>query len=307
MTSVVIAAHNESAVIGECITTLLADAREGEFDVTVVANGCSDDTAAVAASYAGVRVIDLSEASKSAALNAGDQVALGFPRIYLDADIMATTATARALRDSLTQPSARLGVMPLAAVPSRRLELSGRPLLVRSYFAISSRLPAFSTGLFGRGMIALSAEARSRFDRFPGMIADDLFLDSLYSTNEKVQLDEVSTVVETPLHTRDLLRRLVRVRRGNAQMRAAAQAGTVAVEVRPSDRWSWLRDVVVPHPWLAPAGVVYVVITALAARGAKRAPQKGNEWGRDASTRTGPAAPASAVPLPRSEKREPHG
>jgi hypothetical protein len=66
------------------------------------------------------------------------------------------------------------------------------------------------------------------------------------------------------MRTSDLLARLVRVRRGNAQLRAAAASGEVAITVRPSDRWAWLRDVVVQNPWLAPAAVPYVVITAIA-------------------------------------------
>ena len=56
MTSIVIAAYNEAAVIGRCLDALLSGAAPGEFDVTVVANGCTDDTAEVAARD-GVRVL----------------------------------------------------------------------------------------------------------------------------------------------------------------------------------------------------------------------------------------------------------
>ena len=78
-TSVVIAAHNEESVIGRCLDALLSGAERDEFDVTVVANGCTDATAAVAARRAGVRVVTLDTASKPAALNAGDGVASGLP------------------------------------------------------------------------------------------------------------------------------------------------------------------------------------------------------------------------------------
>ena len=94
LASVVIAAHNEAAVIDRCLDALLADAAPGELDVTVVANGCTDDTAAVAGTRAGVRVVDLPEPGKVAALNAGDAVAVGFPRLYLDADVVLSTAGA---------------------------------------------------------------------------------------------------------------------------------------------------------------------------------------------------------------------
>lgn len=283
MTSVVIAAHNEAAVIERCLDSLLAEAEPGEFDVTVVANGCTDDTAAFAAARPEVRVVELAEASKPKALNAGDDVAVGFPRIYLDADIVASTHVARALRDVLAET--RRGPAPFAAVPRRELALTGRPFLVREYFAVNSRLPAFREGLFGHGMIAVSAKGRRRFGRFPEVVADDLFLDAQFARAEKRQVNEVVTVVETPLQTRDLLRRLIRVRRGNASLRSAVKAGRVPGVVRRADRYAWLRDVVVPNPRLAPSAVVYVGITGLAAVLAHRKPVTGEVWGRDESTR----------------------
>jgi len=276
--SVVIAAHNEAAVIGRCLDAFLSAAEPGEFDVTVVANGCTDDTAAVASRRAGVRVLELAAAGKPAALNAGDQAALGFPRVYLDADIVVTAPGLRAIADRLG-PDATLA---LAAVPRRELDLTGRPLPVRAFFAINSRLPVYRDGLFGRGLIALSAPARGRFDRFPDVIADDLFLDSLFTAAEKVEVPAVSARIATPRRTGDLVRRLVRVRRGNAAMRGAAARGEVVASVRPAARLSWLRDVVLPRPWLAPAALFYVALTVVAAR---RATRGGRDWERDESTR----------------------
>lgn len=274
MTSVVIAAHNEATVIGRCLDTLLADASPGEFDVTVVANGCTDDTVAVARSR-GVRVIDLPDPGKAGALNAGDKVAAGFPRIYLDADINLSTSGLRALAEGCSSHP--------AATARREVDLSGRPVPVRAYFSVHRHLPALRTGLFGRGVIALSAEGRARFDTFPDLVADDLFVDSLFTADEKQHVDSVVSVVATPLRTGDLIRRLVRVRAGNAAMRAAAARGEIKADVRASGRSSWLKDVVLRRPWLAPAAVGYVGITVYAAVRARRA--KTVDWGRDDSTR----------------------
>ena len=285
VTSVVIAAHNEATVLGQCLDTLLMDAEPGEFDVVVVPNGCADDTAKVASDRPGVRVVEIPEANKAKALNAGDRAAMGFPRIYLDADIILATAQARSLSDALSASTGRKP-RPLAAVPGRTLDRRGRPLMVRAYYAINSRLPAFREGLFGRGAIALSAEARHRFDAFPDMVADDLFLDSLFSAAEKVQVDDSLTTVAAPMRTRDLVRRLVRVRRGNAAMRAAGSSGKVDGTVRPADRSAWFTAVVKPHPHLAPAAVIYVGISALTAVLARGSPQPERSWGQDASTRT---------------------
>jgi glycosyltransferase involved in cell wall biosynthesis len=291
MTSIVIAAHDEAAVVGRTLDALLADAAPGEFDVTVVANGCSDDTAAVAAARPGVRVVDRPEPGKVGALNAGDAVAAGFPRLYLDADIPLRAADVRALAAAI-QPAGPA----LAAAPRRELVAVGRPLVVRGYTAVHSRLPGMRGALVGRGAVMLSEAARSRFGDFPDVVADDLFLDSVVGPGERVEVAGVVSRVEAPRTTRDLLRRLERVRRGNAALRAAGAAGGAGTStaagaaglgpVRASDRWSWLRDVVLPRPWLLPAGVVYATVTLVAARRARRPATGPAAWGRDSSTRT---------------------
>ncbi len=269
MTSVVIAAHNEAAVIGRCLDALLADPPPDGLDVTVVANGCTDATAAVAATRPGVRVLSLPEPGKAGALNAGDEVAVGFPRLYLDADIVLAPG-------SLPKLVAAVGAGLLAAVPGRDLDTSGRPLPVRAYYAINRRLPAFRDALYGRGAILLSAAGRARFDRFPALHADDLFLDSLFEAGEKREIAGATSRVATPRETADLIRRLVRVRAGNRAMRSAGST------VRAARRSSWLRDVVLPRPWLAPAGVFYAAITLIAERRSRTA----TDWGRDDSSRT---------------------
>ncbi|NMR21443.1 glycosyltransferase family 2 protein [Cellulomonas fimi] len=280
MTSVIIVAYNEASIIGQNLDLLLSGTSRDDMEVIVVANGCVDATAAVARAR-GVRVLDLPDPGKSAALNAGDAVATSFPRVYLDADIAVSSAMVRALADALSRPDAGTGTVPLAAAPDRHLVVRGRPLAVRCYFAIQSRLPAARSGLYGRGMIALSERGRARFARFPDILADDLFLDSLFAESERVILTSVRTEVQTPRSTRDLVLRLTRVRRGNAELRALSGQGGVH-EVRRSSRISWLRHVVLRQPWLLPAGVPYAVITVLADLRARRV---GDRWERDSSTR----------------------
>jgi len=265
--SVIIAAHNESTVVGRCLAAL----REGgtDLDVTVVANGCTDDTAEVARGYAGTRVVELAEAGKAGALNAGDTVAASFPRVYLDADMTLTGAQIHAIVALLDQP----GVLASTAV--RRMVTRGSGVPVKGYYAINNRLPLFRDALFGRGVIALSKEGRGRFETFPGVIADDLFLDSLFAPGEKREAPAVVSRVAAPRRTRDLVRRLARVRSGNRALR------TVSTGTRPAENSSWLRDVALPRPWLIPAAVCYVAITAAAEMRARRA----TDWGRDESSR----------------------
>jgi glycosyltransferase involved in cell wall biosynthesis len=281
MPSVVIAAHNEEHAIGSALDALLAQPTAAPIEIIVSANGCTDRTVEVA-TRPGVTVVVSPEAGKAAALNAGDRVATQFPRIYLDADIVVPPGGLAGVIGRLTQSPA-----PSAVVPRRRVNTVGRPWSVRAYLSINEKLPAFRNGLFGRGMIALSEQGRSRFDAFPTMIADDLFLDSQFSDAEKAEASDVEVVVQAPFTTRDLVRRLVRVRRGNAQLRAAAAAGLVDVAVRPADRWAWLREVVLANPRLILAALPYVAITLIAGLLARRPVTAGQGWGRDESTRGG--------------------
>jgi len=276
MLSVVIAAHNEENVIGPSLDALLHQRQSVPMEIIVSANGCTDQTAAVARRR-GVAVIERAEAGKAEALNAGDRVATGFPRIYLDADIVIPPGGLEALIKCFAQDP-----HPLAVAPRRQVNTVGRPWPVRAYFAINEQLPTFRSSLFGRGMIALSEEGWQRFESFPAMIADDLYIDSLFSESEKVEASGVGTVVEAPFTTRALVRRLVRVRRGNAQLRAQTPA-LASRQVRSSDRWAWLKYVVLRDPRLASAALPYVSITLVASLLARR--RTGYIWARDESTR----------------------
>lgn len=283
--SVVIAAHNEASVLGQCLERLLADAAPDELTVVVVANGCTDDTASIARAH-GVHVIELPQPGKAAALNAADRSEPGYPRLYLDADILLRTDDVRALLRAVapaapTAPTAPSAPASLAAVPQRHLAVEGRPLLVRCYYAVHTRLPVFQQSLFGRGAIAVSEQGRARFAEFPDELGDDLFLDSVFAQHERHVVAEVTSVVQAPLSTRALLRRLVRVRRGNRELSRHAVHGHT---VRQSDRWAWLRDVVRRDPRLLPAGLVYAAMTVTAEVQARRSVGS-TDWGQDTSTR----------------------
>jgi glycosyltransferase involved in cell wall biosynthesis len=102
VTSIVVPAHNEERVLGRTLSALLADTSPSEFDVVVVANGCTDGTAEVARGFGGVRVVETDVPSKSHALRLGDETAAGFPRVYLDADVVLPAAHVRALCAALS-------------------------------------------------------------------------------------------------------------------------------------------------------------------------------------------------------------
>jgi glycosyltransferase involved in cell wall biosynthesis len=263
VTSIIIPAHNEGTRIGANLSLLTLDAQPGEFEIIVVANGCTDTTAEVAQGIPGVKVIDLPRPGKAAALRAGDAAATRLGRIYLDADVPLSAYEARALARVLTVP----GVY--AATGRRRTVTRGSSLAVRAFYSINRRLPVYRDGLFGRGVIAVGPMGRARFEEFPDIIADDLFLDSLFTSDEKCEVDDVVTTIIAPRTTIQLVRRLARVRSGNRAMRAVSSA-------RPASRTSWLRHVVLPRPWLWPAGVCYAAVVVAAEIMSRRT---GLSWG----------------------------
>ncbi len=170
--SVVIPAHNEQAVILSGLDALFEGFADGELDVVVVCNGCTDGTAEVARSSGHrVTVVELQTASKPAALREGDSRATVFPRIYLDADVTMPGSSARAVLERLRSAGAQ------AARPPLVYDSTGASAVVRSYYRARSRLPTVMTALWGAGVYGLSAAGRGRFAEFPDLQADDFFVD----------------------------------------------------------------------------------------------------------------------------------
>lgn len=270
--SVIIPAHNESSAIGSCLRELLADAAPGEFDVVVVANGCQDDTAAVARSVAAdlpgdVTVIEIPVASKTAALRKADLLARTFPRLYLDADVLCPTHTARALVTVLASGEAEL------AVPERDLDLRRASWAARHHYQAWSALPRVQSSLAGRGLYAFSHVGRSRFGSFPDVVADDYW--AVHQVPRDVACVVSRTVtIRPPIRLADVVRVRARVYAANDNI----ALGRERVPLAPD-----LRHLLRQGRWLDLG--VYVVITALAKVRARSLRTVSLAGGRDATIR----------------------
>jgi len=161
MISVIIPAHNEGSVIARTLQAMTDGAEPGELDVIVVCNGCSDNTSAVARRFgAPVRVVETDVASKTHALNLGDETAKGFPRIYVDADVVISVATIRTLARGLETGNV------LAVAPIPNFDLAECSWAVRACYEIRSLLPSAQEGVGGSGVYALSGLVGSAFGTF---------------------------------------------------------------------------------------------------------------------------------------------
>ncbi|WKV71138.1 glycosyltransferase family 2 protein [Streptomyces sp. PCS3-D2] len=285
MTSIVIPAHNEGRVIGRLLDALLADSPSSGPDIVVVCNGCTDDTARVAGARGDrVRVVEIPTPSKHTALRVGDEHARGFPRLYVDADVVVGAADVRALTDAL---AAAPGL--LAAAPGRDIPLTGCAWPVRAYYRVWQRLPAVREGLFGRGVIAVTEEGYRRIAALPPLMADDLAASLAFGTGERRVVESARVVVRPPRTWSDLIRRKVRAATSSAEFERFQAGRDAAAGSGPSARTatSDLRSLLRADPELLPAVVVFAAAALAARRGSRRAirNQDFSTWLRDESSR----------------------
>jgi len=246
--------------------------------VIVVANGCSDETAAVAEAFgSGVRVLSIPVASKHAALIAGDEAAKDFPRIYLDADVELGGGDVRALAQALEAPGA------LAAAPRRELAMAGRPWLVRWYYDVWTRLPEVRQGLFGRGVIGVSELGHQRIAELPPVLADDLAASLAFAPAERIIVSAASVVVHPPRTFGDLMRRRVRAAVSVAQIENTQSGQDGAGRTSMSD----LMAIAQENAGMPPRVMLFLAIAVLARLRARRAVRRGDfsTWLRDESSR----------------------
>ena len=218
--SVIIPAHNETAVIGRCLNSVLASDSGSPVQVIVVANGCSDGTAELAQSFEDqfqargwdLTVLDLPEGGKPNALNAGDRVARFGTRVYLDADVTLSPTVLAELADVLNvdAPQYASGRLNIVAPDS---------MASRAYARIWRKVPFMAQGVPGCGLFAVNAAGRARWGDFPAIISDDTFVRLHFAAHERVS---TSGSYDWPVVSG--LRNLVRVRsrqdRGVVEVRA---------------------------------------------------------------------------------------
>jgi hypothetical protein len=210
--AVIVPAYNEAAVIKRTLAPLSGAAVDGIIELIVVCNGCTDDTAEVCRIVPGVRVVELEQGSKPAALNAGDEAATLWPRLYLDADIQISAAAVIAVLDRLAQGDV------LAARPACRYDTDGASALVRSFYRARTRLPRHKLAMWGAGAYGLSAKGHQRLGVFPMITADDGYVDTRFDADEKAVVATDPAVVTTPADTKSLLAILRRSHRGKTEM-----------------------------------------------------------------------------------------
>jgi len=266
--AVIIPAHNEASVIERTLNGLEPLIRHSGVEVIVVSNGSTDDTAERVRRFPGVRVVEIDEASKPAALNEGDRIAVAWPRVYLDADIEAPAAAVADVLEMLNRDELVLE----AARPCARYDTAGASTPIRAYYRARGRIPSFRRALWGAGVYAVTERGHRRFAEFPAGLADDLFIDGLFPAESHAVLPTDPVIVRTPRNVSSLLRILRRGLSAGAAQGEATSSRTARELLRT-----------VRGPRTAVDAFVYAAIVAWARRGPGA--HREERWGRDDSSR----------------------
>lgn len=269
--AVIVPAHNEERGLPR-----LLDALAGlDAEIVVIANGCTDATAAAARRYPGVTVLETPVPSKIKALALGDRHSTAYPRVYVDADVVIDAAGVRALCAALTEHGVH------AAGPAREIPMEGAGWAVRRYYELWQRLDGVREELFGRGVVAVDRTGHERIGAWPEVMSDDLVMAMSFVPAERVVVPAARAVIRPPRTYADLLRRRVRVVSGNR-----AAAGTSGLR-RSATGLRQVAHLVRREPRLLPAAVVFIGTAVLAKVRGEIAVRRGRTaWLRDESSRT---------------------
>jgi hypothetical protein len=244
-------------------------------------------------------VVEIPVPSKHAALRAGDDHARGFPRVYVDADVVITGAAVRALAEPLEDEASGI----LATAPEREIPLAGCAWRVRAYYQVWQRLPAVREGLFGRGVVAVSKAGHARIAALPPLMADDLAASLAFTPGERRVVDSATVVIQPPRTWPDLIRRRIRAAVSTAQVeqnqverkqserdqseRDQSARGQESEEASARTSTADLRAMLRREPALLPNVVVFLAAAVTARREARKAirAQDFGTWLRDESSR----------------------
>jgi len=197
--SVIVPASNEAGLIGRCLDALLASrfATPTPWQLLVVANGCRDDTAAVARSYGDaakarqvdLQVIEVALGNKLNAINVGEGAATGDVLVYVDADVVVSPDLLAELAAALAGAAPAYGTGTLSIAPAEHWES-------RAYARFWSHLPFVVDGAPGCGVFAVNRSGRARWGAFPAVISDDTFVRLQFTPDER---KNVAAAYEWPI------------------------------------------------------------------------------------------------------------
>jgi glycosyltransferase involved in cell wall biosynthesis len=250
--------------------------------VIVVANGCSDDTAAKARKFwPTVEVIETPVGNKINAINLGDRAAKHFPRAFLDADCQLSENLLQRVCNTFDEPGVRL------VAPGVKYVYSGWNPFLAGYYHLWRNLPYVRRNTMARGFYAIDEELRSRYPEFPALTADDKFIRNLTKPEERRVAEGCSTTVHLPDNFSDLLKVKTRWTFGNMELSDRKPE----LNVNDQGEHDGAVSYVLSRPWQWVNVPTFLFVWWYARRkAARKLAEKRSGWERDESTRVGATA-----------------
>jgi glycosyltransferase involved in cell wall biosynthesis len=213
--TILIPAHNEVAVIERTLLHLSRGMSCADFRIVVIANACSDATAARARSVLPQAVVlETCKPGKCNALNLGYKEAEpDRPVICLDADLDVTAESLMSLVDGIQNSAAQ------AACGQMDVQAADASSVVRAYYKGWRTNPYFDRGKFG-GLFILSGAAARKVFPLPEITADDEYIRRSFLENETAFVKECRFIARAPMDLASLFRVRCRSLRGAREVQA---------------------------------------------------------------------------------------
>lgn len=213
--AIVVPVRNEAAVLGTTVPALLRAAGP-DAHIVWVCNGCTDNSAELIRAIAGERgkVIELERPGKSAAFqSADDYLGALFPRVYFDADAWFQPEDISGLLRPLIEGKADLVAPRHGFCPDGVSAVSAA--MAECWLA----LPFASQAAFSCA-IAVSEAGRSRWQQWPDITGDDMFVASCIPAERRMIAEDVIAITRPPVGFMGWVRMRRRWRKGERELSA---------------------------------------------------------------------------------------
>jgi len=212
--TIIIAAFNEASCIRGTLSSLGSGTSKA-FQVLVVCNGCTDNTEEIISSeFPLIFKENRESASKSLAIRHAESLDIGYPRLYLDADITLSENDAEKLINTAQEHTEAA-----LFVPHSHIDTQASDQLVKTYYQAWYSTPHVKLLGFGSGAYLLNQSGREKFGLWPELIADDGFLRTLFKINEICIIDNTLVTVKAPKTIWALLKIKTRSKFGNLELK----------------------------------------------------------------------------------------
>lgn len=152
---------------------------------------------------------EVAAASKTAALNHGDALCSVFPRFYLDADVRVPVGCFEVLAAALIDAD--------LVAPRIRFDMAGATGSSRAIAQVWLTLPHAREAAFHH-LVGLSRMGRSRWQSFPNVLGDDIFMEAKTPADRRRIVHEASIETAIPRTFFGWVRVRGRWRRGEREL-----------------------------------------------------------------------------------------